>query len=160
MSEIQAVTGGWANVTLKDIEIEKSQFPALPLTEYTFQIIPGASFRQATFADGNSVTDLNIPLAIAEGDHKGRRVFVKYPDPTSTNREGKLKAWSKQAVKKLQVVLGEDAYDGEDAVTYFNRVATSGVARFRGTLKQGTYIKQGNTEPEPELNVWSVKPAA
>ena len=161
MTEVQTQTqGGWSGVKLSDIQIEKGQFSPIPAGEYTFQLVPGASFRTRQFPDGNSVTELNVQAAIAEGEMKGRRVFFNYPDPASTNRDGKPKTWSKQALKKLEITLGVDAFEDEAPDTYLNRVATSGVARFAGTLQAGKYIKPGNTEAEAELNLWSVKPAA
>ena len=160
--QIQGVQGGWSGVKLSDIQLEKSGFAPIPVNEYVFQLVPGASFRTKTFPDGNSVTELNVPLAIAEGELRGRRTFINYPDPTSTNREGKPKTWSKQALKKLEITLGVDAFEDEAPDTYLNRVATSGVARFAGKMEvpKKPYIKPGNTEPETELNIWSVRPAA
>lgn len=157
---LETAVNPWANIKLSDIALEKTGFTPVPAGDYTFQIIPGAQYRTRQFPDGNSVTELNVQAAVAEGDHKGRRVFFNYPDPTSTNKDGKPKAWSKQALKKLEIVLGTDAFDGEDSAAYLNRVATTTAARFAATLKQGTYIKAGQTEAEPELNLWSVRPAA
>ena len=153
------VQNPWTNVTLADIAVEKGEFAPLPEGDFTFQLMPGAQYRTRTFQDGNTVTDLNVTAAIAEGDHKGRRVFFNYPDPTSMNKAGKPKSWSTQALKKLEVVLGESALEGEKPADYLNRVAMTG-ARFGGTLQKGTFVKQGQTEPEAELNIWSVRPAA
>jgi hypothetical protein len=112
------------------------------------------------FDAGNSVTDLNVQVSIAEGDNKGRRIFMRFPDPNSTNKEGKPKTWSKQALKKLQICLGVDPNEGETPVEYLNRVATTEAARFGATLKKGKFIKTGQTEPEVEVGLFSFKPAA
>lgn len=157
---IEAASNPWSNIKLADIEPEKSEFAPLPEGDYTFQLVPGAQYRTRQFQDGNSVTEINVIAAIVEGDHRGRRIFFNYPDPTSTNKDGKPKTWSKQALKKLETVLGESAFEGEDNVAYLNRIASGGAARFSGSLKKGTYVKAGQTEPEAELNLWSVAPAA
>lgn len=146
---------GWSDVKLSDIQLEKSGFAPLPEGDFTFQLVPGAQYRER-----NGFTELNLSASIAEGELAGRRVFFSYPDPSSTNAEGKPKTWSKQALKKLQVVLGEEPLEGEDAVEYFNRISSSGVARFGAKLQKGNYIPQGQTEPRVELGLFSVKPAA
>jgi len=154
------LAGSWANVKLSDIQIEKSGFAPLPEGEVVLQLLPGAEYKTKTFNDGNTVTDLDVQAAIAEGDNRGRRVFIRFPDSTSTNKEGKIKSWSTQALKKLQVCLGVDPFEGETPAAYLNRVATTGAARFGATLKKGKFIKTGNTEPEVEVGLFSFKPAA
>lgn len=140
---------------MSDVEIEK---PApLPLGTYVFQLLPGAEYRQNKF---NGLEELNVSAAVAEGDHSGRRIFFSYPDPTATSSKGKSLAWSAQALKKLEIALGQDALPGEDPQTYLNRVSANGNARFTGTVSPSKYIKEGETEPRPEFNVFSVSPAA
>lgn len=151
----------WQQVKLSDIQVEKTGFAPIPEGDYVFQVLPGAQYRTKQFGDGNTVTELNFRAAIVEGDNKGRQTFVTYPDPSSTNRDGKPKTWVRQAFKKLEVVLGVDAFADEDYTTYLNRVALQG-ARFGGKLEKNKkgYTKPGQTEPETELNLWSVRPAA
>ena len=160
---------GWENVLWNEVEAAQNQgFEPLPEGTFVFQLVPGgAKYRSKTFqqvVDGTpteiSLTDINASAAIAEGDLKGRRVFFAYPDPKGTNKEGKPKAWSKQVFKKLSVVLGEDLQEGEDPVSYLNRVASSGTGRFTAKLQKGNYTPQGATEPRVELNLFSVAPAA
>jgi hypothetical protein len=154
------LAGSWANVKLSDIQVEKSGFAPLPEGDVVLQLVPGAEYKSKTFDDGNTVTDLNVQASIAEGDNKGRRVFIRFPDSTSKNKEGKLKTWSKQSLKMLQIALGVDPFEGETPAEYLNRVATTEAARFGATLKKGRFIKTGNTEPEVEVGLFSFKAAA
>jgi hypothetical protein len=128
--------------------------------DYVFQLLPTAEYRTNKY---NGVEELNLSASVAEGDSKGRRIFWNYPDPTSLNKEGKPLSWSGQAMKKLEVTLGEDSLPGESTKDYFNRVAATGNARFTGSWGPNAkkpYTPAGSDTPRNELNVFSVKPAA
>jgi len=145
-------------VILADIQLEKTQQP--PVGTYVFQLLPTAEVRNNKFTQ---VQELNLSAAIAEGDFKGRRVFWNYPDPSTVGQDGKTFAWSAQAMKKLEHVLGIDALEGESSVDYFNRAAASGNARFSayfGPNAKKPYTPAGADEPRNELNIFTVKPAA
>src|SRR5712691_11010716 len=130
---------GWENVVLADTKIEKP--PAIPVGTYVFTLQPGASYKERTFtkADGTSTTvkELNVRFDITDGEHAGRPVWVSYPDPTAIDSKGKPMTWSAQAVKKLEISLGQDALPGEDTVVYLNRVALNGNARITAPLLPG-----------------------
>jgi hypothetical protein len=147
---------GFQEVKLADVELEK--FESLPAGSYTFAVVPGAEFRTNKF---NGVEELNLSFVVTEGDFAGRRIFQTYPDSTALNKKtGKPMTWSAQALKKLSVVIGIDPLEGEDLVTYFNRIAVSGNARFTGQMAPGKYIPEGQTEPKVEFNIFTVSPAA
>lgn len=151
----------FVEVALADVEIEKPQ--ALPLGDYTWQVQPGAEYRESKYAKDNTgqpLQELNVRFDIADGDFAGRVMFVHYPDPTAISEKGKSLKWSAQALKKLEIALGTDALPGEDPARYLNRVATSGSNRFGASIVPGRYIKQGATEAEPEFGIFSVHPAA
>lgn len=145
----------FVDVKLSDVEIEKPS--PVPVGTYKFQLLPGAEYRTNKF---NGLEELNVSAAVVEGEHQGRRIFFSYPDPTATSSKGKSLAWSAQALKKLEIALGIEALPGEDPQTYINRAASNGNARFTGTVSPSKYIKEGETEPRPEFNVFSVAPAA
>ena len=145
---------GFVDLKLSDIELEKR---GLGLGTYIFQLLPGTETRQNKFT---GTEELNVSAAVAEGDDKGKRVWFTYPDPTVLSKNGKSMAWSAQALKKLEIALGTDALPGEDPATYLNRVASSEAARFKATVSPSRYIRDGETDPRPEFNVFSVSPAA
>lgn len=145
----------FVDVKLSDVELEKPN--PVPVGTYVFLLLPGAEYRQNKF---NSIEELNVSAAVAEGEHQGRRIFWSYPDPTAISSKGKSLAWSAQALKKFELSLGVDALPGEDPQTYLNRVASSGNARFTGTIQPSRFIREGETEGRPEFNVFSVSPAA
>lgn len=145
----------FVDVKLSDVELEKPS--PLGLGTYVFQLLPGAEYRKNKF---NDIEELNVSAAVAEGDHSGKRIWFTYPDPTATSTKGKSLAWSAQALKKLEIALGTDALPGEDSATYLNRVASSAAARFTGTVTPSRMIREGEKEPRPEFNVFSVSPAA
>lgn len=150
----------WSNVKLADVKIE-DKFPPLPEGDFVFTLVPGASYRERSFTSGDtnySVTELNVSAAIADGEHKGRRVFLTYPDPEFVSPKGKPSAWSAQAMKKLEIALGIDSLPGEDPADYFNRVAGMN-ATFGMELKKGTYTPQGAAEARVEPQLFSVHPA-
>jgi hypothetical protein len=152
------VSNGWTNIKFGELEVNDG-FPALPEGDFDFQLLPVAQYRTKEF-DGKTYQDVNASASFVAGDLQGRRIFFSYPDPTSTNKDGKPKTWSAQMLKKLSIVMGIDIEDGEDPVAYLNRAATTGAARFGGKLQKGRYIPEGQTEPRVELNLFSVRPAA
>ena len=150
---------GWETVSLADTKIEK---PApVPAGNYIFTLQPGASYRQNPY---NNITELNVRFDVSEGDFAGRPVFVSYPDPTAVNKEGKPMTWSAQALKKLEISLGQDALPGEDTAAYLNRIALNGNARITAPLLPGkTYTdkKTGLERVEdPKFGIFQVEPAA
>jgi hypothetical protein len=151
---------GFETVNLSDVELQKPV--PLSLGDYTFQLLPGAETAANKF---NGIEELTLSAAVAEGDDSGKRVFWRYPDPTAVSKPkdgsaGKPLTWSAQAMKKLEIALGVDSLPGENPKDYFNRVATSGNARFGASMIPGRNIRQGETEPRPEFGVFTVKPAA
>jgi hypothetical protein len=150
---------GWETVSLADTQIEKPA--AVPAGTYVFTLQPGASYRQNPY---NNVQELNVRFDVTEGEFAGRPVFVSYPDPTALNREGKPMSWSAQALKKLEISLGQDALPGEDTAAYLNRIATNGNARVVAPLLPGkTYTdkKTGLEKVEaPKFGIFDVQPAA
>jgi hypothetical protein len=72
--------------------------------------------------------------------------------------------WSAQALKKLEISLGQDALPGEDTAAYLNRIATNGNARVVAPLLPGkTYTdkKTGLERTEdPKFGIFDVQPAA
>jgi hypothetical protein len=149
----------WENVVLADVKIEKPS--PVPAGSYTFTLQPGASYRSNPY---NGVTELNVRFDVTGGDHSGRPVFVSYPDPTALNKEGKPMSWSAQALKKLEIAIGQDSLPGEDTAAYLNRVALNGNARITASLLPGkTYIdkKTGAERVEdPKFSIFDVNPAA
>lgn len=157
---------GWSNVKLADVKVEKKAFAPIPAGNYTFTLFPGgAAYRERTFVsngESHTVTELNVRIGIvSDGPAKGRQLFVTYADPESVNsKTGKTFAWVLQALKKLELAIGIDSLTGEDVADYLNRAGTQN-ATFGGTLEpnQRNFVREGQTEPETELNVFSVHPA-
>lgn len=149
----------WENVTLNEIKIEK---PApVPVGHYVFTLQPGASYRENPY---NKVTELNVRFDVTEGEHAGRPVFVSYPDPTALNQAGKPMSWSAQALKKLEIAIGQDSLPGEDTAAYLNRVALNGNARITASLIPGKVYTDKKTGAErtedPKFSIFDVQPAA
>lgn len=157
MSEVNI--GGWSNVVWGEVEAPADGYAAIPDGEYTFQLLPFAKYRTFSFNETEYVST-NATAGVAEGDLSGRRVFFEFPDPNQTNKDGKLKTWSKQSLKKLSIVMGIDIEEGEDPVSYLNRAANTGNARFVAKLATRTYQKAGVDQSRQELNLFSFKPAA
>jgi hypothetical protein len=157
---------GFENVTLADVVLDK---PAQPgVGDYVFELLPLAEYRVNKFSGKE---ELNMQASIADGEFAGRRVFWTYMDPTSLKQDGTPNSWVKQAMKKLEVVLGGDSLPGEDPKTAFNRFASSGLNRFGASLVQETrkdaetqqyvpYIRAGESEPRAKFGIFTVKPAA
>jgi len=150
---------GWETVSLADTKIDKPA--AVPAGNYVFVLQPGASYRTNPF---NQIEELNVRFDVAEGEFAGRPVFVSYPDPTALNKAGKPMTWSAQALKKLEIALGQDALPGEGTAAYLNRVAMNGNARITAPLLPGkTYVdkKTGQEKVEdPKFGIFQIEPAA
>lgn len=141
----------WSNVKMSDVQV--SNFTELPEGDFVFQIVPGASYR-----DRGGSQELSVQAVVVEGESKGRRTFLNFPDPESVSQNGKPKAWSAQQLKKLQLALGVDAEDGEDPVAYFHRPEVLN-SQFTMTRARGNYIPNGATEAKIENKLFSVRPA-
>ncbi len=150
---------GWETVTLADTKLEK---PApVPVGKYVFTLQPGAAYRVNPY---NAITELNVRFDVSEGDNSGRPMFVSYPDPTALNKAGKPMSWSAQALKKLEISLGQDALPGEDSAAYLNRVALNGNARITADVLPGNVYKDKKTgedkTEDPKFGIFTVSPAA
>ncbi len=162
---------GWETVSLADTKIEKPA--AIPAGRYVFTLQPGASYRQNPY---NDITELNVRFDVSEGEFAGRPVFVSYPDPTAVGKDkvneqtgvitqhGKPMTWSAQALKKLELSLGQDALPGEDTAAYLNRVALNGNARITAPLLAGKEYLDKKTGvkriEDPKFGIFDVAPAA
>lgn len=151
---------GFETLVLADVKVEKPS-PVPAGKGYIFQLQPGASVRENPY---NQIQELNLRFDVAEGEFAGRPVFVSYPDPSAKNKGGKPMSWSAQALKKLEVALGTDALEGEDSITYFNRVALNAHARITADILPGKAYKDKNTGEEksgdPQFGIFTVAPAA
>jgi len=106
---------------------------------------------------------LNLRFDVVEGDYQGRPVYVSYPDPASLDKNGKPKTWSSQALKKLEIVIGHDALEGEGLVDYFNRVATDYAPHIQAQIVPGrAYVDEtgAKQEGDPQFGIFTVAPAA
>jgi hypothetical protein len=161
---------GWETVQLADVKVEKPQ--AVPAGRYVFTLQPGAAYRQNPY---NNIQELNVRFDVTEGEFAGRPIFVSYPDPTAIAKDkvdpvtgvvtpGKPMTWSAQALKKLELALGQDSLPGEDTAAYLNRVALNGNARITAPLLAGKFYtdkKTGEKKPEdPKFGIFDVAPAA
>ena len=132
----------WETVLVKDIELNKP----LPEGAYTFAVL-GAKLNDR---DPNR---LDVTLAVTEGDQRGRRVFLDYPDP---NRF----AWVTKTIKLLEKAMGIDALPGENALTFLNRAASEG-AKITAPVQHRQYTANDGTEKTAvEINRWQVGAAA
>lgn len=98
---------GWSSINISDVP---TGMELLPAGEYTFQVLPGAKFSD------NDPGRVEASLAVAGGEHTGRRVFISYPDPAK-------KEWSPSVFKRLVEALGLDIETGESPTAYLNRAA-------------------------------------
>lgn len=157
---------GWESVTLADTKIERPA-PVPAGRAYVFTVQPGASYRVNPY---NNIQELNVRFDVSEGEFAGRPVFVSYPDPTAVGKPkedgtpGKPMTWSAQALKKLEIALGQDAFPGEDTASYLNRVALNGNARITADMLPGNTFKDKKTGHEktedPKFGIFTVSPAA
>ena len=132
------------NINLK--EINPAQLDVVAPGSYIFSLNAGAKYndRDAILASANIESD---------GEFRGKRMLFSYPNPESVSSEGKVQTWSSVALKRMEVALGIDCEDGEDPVTYLNRVAGSKFAA-NVTVKEVDGTKRSN------IQLLNVKPAA
>lgn len=162
---------GWELVSLADTKIEKPA-PVPAGAGYVFTLQPGSSYRVNPY---NGISELNVRFDVTEGEFAGRPVFVSYPDPSAVGKDktnpqtgevipGKPMTWSAQALKKLEIAIGQDALPGEDTAAYLNRVALNGNARITASMLPGKpYVdkKTGEKKTEdPSFGIFTVAPAA
>jgi len=146
----------WTDIKLAEVKPE-SDFPEIPFGTYVFSLLPGATTRVNNFG----TEELVVSAAIAEGPQAGRRTFLQYPDPLSTNSQtGKKATWSAQALKKLELALGTDQNEGESVTEYLNRVASNGHSHFQMDIGPAKKIRTGETEPRAVPLLFSVAAAA
>jgi hypothetical protein len=145
----------FTDVTLADVELEKPQ--SIPVGAYKFKLQPGAQYRTNKF---NGLEELNVRFDVTEGEYAGRPVFVNYPDPTATTKDGVSLKWSAQALKKLEIALGEDSLPGEDPQTFLNRVATSGNSLISAQMIDSSYVKNGTKVEQVKFGIFTVGAAA
>lgn len=149
---------GFELLKLAEVKLEKPE--AVPAGNYIFKLQPGAAERVNPYSN---VTELNVRFDVVEGEFSGRPVFFAYPDPESLSKKGKPNTWSAQALKKLEIALGVDAFEGEGTTEYLNRVALNGDARITGSILPGnTYTDKNGAEKtgDPKFGPFSVGAAA
>jgi len=147
MPATEIMTNTWTTINFSDINTQPEIVPA---AEYTFSL-NGAKYSE--LYPGNIEANATI---VTEGDFTGRKLFFRYPDPSSLNRKGEPNDWSPKALKRLEMALGIDINAGEDPVEYLNRAAG---AHFRATV---SHSKPTDEYPNPRanMNLFSVAPAA
>lgn len=106
----------WTDVDLTEIP---TGLEVVPKGRYDFQLLPGAKYGDQSF----NVGSVEATVAVASGDNTGRRLFLSYPNPASTDQKGNPKTWSLNAFKRLVEAVGTDIEKGEEPVAYLNRVA-------------------------------------
>jgi hypothetical protein len=145
----------FANVNLADVKVEKI---GIPVGQYTFTLAPGSEVRIGKFSGQE---ELNVRFVVAEGDEKGKGIFVAYPDPTVNSKNGKSQAKFSQALKMLEIALGVDQEPGESMPDYLNRVATTTPARLTAKIQDNNYTdaKTGNVVEKTRFSIFSVGPA-
>lgn len=99
----------WQEIDLASITDEMD---TIPNGQYVFELITGTKYGKF---DPNK---LEVPAKIAEGEFKGRIVYLSYPDPAK-------KSWSPAAVKRLEMALVKDGAaaisDNQDPTVFFNQ---------------------------------------
>lgn len=113
----------WASINLK--EVNPNQLELVADGVYTFELNSGAKYNEA----GAILASASI---VSEGDFRGKRMLFSYPDPESLDSTGKPQTWSAVALKRLEVATGHDVEEGEDKVSFLNRIAGS---KFIATVK-------------------------
>lgn len=108
-------------------------FTPIPAGNYTLTLLPSSNF-------DTTKQRLNIAVAIAEGDLKGRRIFPTLPKPKNNSD------WPNQVLKRIALATGADFLPAEDAVSYLNRVAGNGHSRFTANLYERKYKKNDGTD--------------
>jgi hypothetical protein len=100
---------GWQQLNLK--EINASDLNLVADGTYTFQLNNGSKYNEfgGIYASATITSD---------GEFKGKRVSFSYPNPDEY-------PWAGPALKRLAIATGNDVEEGEDAVTFLNRIAGS-----------------------------------
>lgn len=135
----------WNNINLK--EINPAQLDLVAPGSYVFAINTGAKFNER----GAILASATIE---SDGDFKGKRMLFSYPDPESVSQDGKVQSWAGVALKRLEVAVGQDFEEGEDPVTYLNRIAGAKFAAGVTVKEDATGNKRSN------IQLLNVKPAA
>jgi hypothetical protein len=135
----------WTNIRLS--EVNANQLDLVAPGKYVFSINTGAKYndRGALLASATIESD---------GEFRGKRMLFSYPDPESTNSEGKVQTWSAVAFKRLEIALGQEVVDGEDPAEYLNRVAGSKFSAGVTVKEDATGTKRSN------IQLLNVTPAA
>jgi hypothetical protein len=134
----------WMELDLAGISTEMA---TVPEGQYVMTLLPGAKYNQW------SPNKLEVGAKIAEGEYANRVVYFSYGDPEKVPTMA-------GAFKRLEIALAKNSgvaiETGDDPVAYLNSVAG---AKFIGTVRHRTFVKQGETEPTlaVDLNVFKVK---
>lgn len=148
---------GFETFNLASVKLDKPE--PVPAGTYVFEIAPGTQYR--TNEKKGNIQELNVRFIVVGGELSGKGVFFAYPDPSSLNGKGKVNTWSAQALKKLEISIGQDIQEGEDSAAYLNRVAGS---RITATVAPGNEYTDNTTGEKknysPNFSPFSVAPAA
>jgi len=135
----------WTSINLK--EINPAQLDLVAAGSYKFRLNPGAKYNDR----GSILASATIE---SDGEFTGKRMLFSYPDPESTDKNGKVQNWSSVALKRLEVATGQEVQDGEDPVAFLNRIAGS-------FFQTGVTVKEDETGTKrSNLQLLNVKPAA
>jgi hypothetical protein len=136
----------FVDVKLAEVEATKPDF-TIPVGTYKFKLQPGAEVRINRFRtdySGQPLEQLNVRFDVAEGEFAGRVAFATYDDPTALSKKsGEPNAWSAQALKRLEIALGEDSLPGETPEVYLNRVASNGNTFITAAMVDNSYTMKG-----------------
>ena len=139
-------------------EVE-SGFKPVSAGKHTLALLPG------TALDANG--RLNINMAVAEGEEKGRRIFPSLPSSAITTNPdtGEVTGWGLEVIERFSQATGVDRQAGENAIDFLNRVAGNGNARFTARTYHKPYAKKTDTEGamtgvDVRLDYRSISPAA
>lgn len=144
---------GWETSLPDEIAVTEAPSGFQPVSQgkHTLTLLPG------TAVDPNG--RLNIAVAVAEGDEKGRRLFPSLP--ASAFSDG----WGLEVIERLSQATGVDRQSGENAIDFLNRVASNGNARFGARVYHKTYAKKTDepgtmTGVDVRIDYRSISPAA
>lgn len=135
----------WNNINLR--EINPNLLDLVAPGTYTFSLNSGAKYNER----GAILASATIE---SDGEFRGKRMLFSYPDPESVSQDGKVQTWSSVAFKRLEVAVGQDVEEGEDPITYLNRIAGAKFAAGVTVKEDATGSKRSN------IQLLNVKPAA
>ena len=141
---------GWETPSYDEVVVQDKEkgFKPIPAGNYTFTLLPSSNFDETK-------QRLNIAVALAEGEFRGRRIFPTLPPAKSVSD------WPNQILKRIALATGVEFLPGEQAADYLNRVAVNGNSRFTGNLYQRAYKKKdGSDGMSEELQLSSIGVAA